>query len=142
MASNFKLSNVAAAACAGDGASVGLLPLLATGKIHLYDGSQATNPDTALGAQNDYCSSTVITLPSPAGTESNGVITVGTVVSGTCSFTGTPTWFRVYESNGTSSLCDGTVGVSGCDMNFAGGVSFISGGTIAISAGSFSIPAH
>src|SRR4051812_14585565 len=131
MASNFKLSNVAASACAGDGTNQGLLPLLAGAKIHLYDGTQPANPDAAVGSSgtnNDYCSTTPITLSNPAGTQTNGVITIVTTIIGTCSTTGTPTWFRIYESNGTSVICDGTVGVSGCDMNFAGGVSFTANG--------------
>jgi hypothetical protein len=142
MATNLKLSNSAAAACAGDGANLGLLPLLAGGKIHLYDGSQVADPDTAKGAVNDYDSATVITLPTPAGTDSNGAITLGTVVDGVCSYTGTPTWFRLYKSDGVTALIDGTVGVSGCDLNFAAGVSFISGGTIHIASGAITIPAH
>lgn len=142
MSNNFKLSNAAASACAGDGANLGLLPLLAGGKMHLYDGSQPADPDTAKGVVNDYDASVVITFASPAGTVSNGVITFGAVTSGTCSYSGTPTWFRIYKSDDATALADGTVGVSSCDLNFAGGVVFVSGGTIAISSFSITIPAH
>ncbi len=140
MASTFRLSNVAAAACAGDGTNKGILPLFSGGKVHLYDGSQVANPDTAVSG-NDYCSATPVTL-NATNSESNGVITFGAITNGTCSYSGTPTWFRVYASDGTTALCDGSVGVSGCDMNFAGGVSFVSGGTISVSSGSFTVPAH
>lgn len=142
MATNFKLSNVAASACAGDGSHLGLLPLLAGGKVHLYNGTQPTDPDTAIGSVNDFCSVTPLTLGSPAGTVSNGVITFGTVTSGDCSYTGTPTWFRIYAANGTTVIADGTVGTSGCDLNFSGGVSFLLGGVIAISSWTITIPAH
>ena len=141
MANNFKLSNLAASACAGDGANLGLLPLLAGGKIVLRDGSQPADPD-ASATGNNYCSATPIALPSPAGTVSNGQITMGSITSGTCSYTGTPTWFRIYKSDGTTALADGTVGVSGCDMNFAAGVSFVSGGTISLSSFTLTIPPH
>lgn len=141
MAANFKLSNVAGSACAGDGSHLGLLPLLAAGKIHLYDGAQPSNPDVAKGAVNDYCSASPITLSTPAGTVSNGVITFGTVTSGVCSYTGTPTWFRIYASDGTTAIADGTVGTSGCDLNM-NNLSFVSGNSIVISSWTITIPVH
>jgi hypothetical protein len=142
MATNFKLSNAAASACAGNGVNLGLLPLLAGAKIHLYDGTQPTHPDIAIGTSyNDFCSAVPVTLASPAGTVSNGVITMGTVTSGTCTYTGTPTWFRIYASDGSTVLADGTVGEAGCDLNF-NTTDFISGGTIAVSSWTITVPAH
>jgi len=94
----------------GDGANNGLLPLLAGGKLHFYDGTQPAGPDTAITTQNDFTASTPLTLPSPAGTQANGVLTYGTVVDGVWSEDGVPTWFRQFKSDGTTALIDGTVG--------------------------------
>jgi hypothetical protein len=143
MATNSKLSNVAAAACAGDGTNKGLLPLLANGKLRIYSGTQPTNPDTAYNEHADEVLLAEITLPSPAGTESNGVITLGTVASVSVTTGGTAAWFRILESDGTTALWDGSVGTATADLVFSGGVVFLLGGTISgLTGGTLTIPAH
>ena len=47
--------------------------------------------------------------------------------------TGTATFFRIYKSNGTSEVLQGTVGTSGADMNF-NSVSFSTGLTVSVSS--------
>ena len=141
MANDVKLSNLAAAACAGDGSNLGLLPLLAGGKLHFYDGTKAADPDTAKGSVNDYDAATVVTFPTPAGSESNGIITFGTIVDGVCSYGGTPTWVRLHKADNTTALVDCTVGVSGCDINCAT-FPWVSGGAIHFTSLSLTIPPH
>jgi hypothetical protein len=49
---------------------------------------------------------------------------------------GTPTWFRVLRADGISPLWDGTVGTSGCDLNFDS-VSWTAGYTAIVSSFTF-----
>ena len=137
----FALSNAGASACAGDGTHKGLLELIVSGKVQLYDGTRAATPDTAVGAQNPYLSVT-LALPSPAGTVSNGVISMGAITNGTCNRTGTPTWARLFESDGTTVVgdCDVSCTGSGSDMNLA--ATLVSGDTVALSSFTITIPAH
>jgi hypothetical protein len=142
MSANPKLSNAAAAACAGDGANEGLLPLLAAATLKIYSGTQPDNPDTAYNQHSDETLLATITLPSPAGAQSNGVITLGTVANVTVATSGTAAWFRIATAGG-AALWDGSVGTSAADLVFSGGVAFLAGGTISgLSGGTLTIPAH
>jgi hypothetical protein len=107
-----------------------------TGTIDLYTGSQPATPDAA---PTGTLLGTLTMSATAFGTPSSGAMTANTITSGTAVGTGTAGWFRMHLSGdpntldtgaGTNRRLDGTVGTSGCDMNFAGGVSFITGGTI------------
>ena len=51
---------------------------------------------------NNYGS---VTLPNPAGTESNGVLTLGTIANGSVAYSGgPPTWFRICTSGSAPAL--------------------------------------
>ena len=142
MSTNSKLSNVAAAACMGDSSNQGLLPLLAGAVMKFYSGTQPDNPDTAYNQHADEVLLGSITFPSPAGSVSNGALTLGTVPAGSVTVTGTVAWFRIFESDGTTALWDGTVGTSSCDYNVtSGGLSWLAGGTLSLT-GTLTIPAH
>ncbi len=68
------------------------------------------------------------------GSASAGVATANTITSDTSAdATGTASWFRAYESDGTTKVFDGSVGTSGCNLNL-GSVSIVAGGTVAISS--------
>ena len=104
------LSHLAAGACAGDGTNLGILPLLALGIRKFYNGSKPANPDAAVTNQTLLGS---VTLPTPAGTQSNGVITMGAVSNSSVVADGTPTWFRQFKADGSTPLYDGNVGKVG-----------------------------
>jgi hypothetical protein len=48
---------------------------------------------------------------------SGGVLTANAITSGTAAATGTASWFRLFQSNGTTAIMDGDVSTSGADLN-------------------------
>lgn len=85
--------------------------------LTLYSGAQPNSPDVAVTSQvalsQHTCAATF-------GTESNGVLIVGAIGNGTGTAGAgsgtTASWYRLTTSAGVA-LVDGTVGVSGCDLN-------------------------
>jgi hypothetical protein len=68
-----------------------------------------------------------------------GVLTLNAIATDVAAdATGTATWFRIVKSDGTTFVMDGSVGVSGADLNF-NSVAFTVGGSVAVS--SFTITA-
>ena len=104
MALNLKRSNAAASAEAD-----AVCPLLNNGYLRIYDGTQATNADTALGAQVLLAE---LRFAATAFAAANAL-----TKDSAANATGTATWFRALSSNGTSVVMDGSVGTSGCDLN-------------------------
>lgn len=111
MANNLKRSNASASAEAD-----AVCPLLNNGYLRIYDGTQATNADTAVGAQ--VLLAELRFGATAAGAAVNGVSTFNTITKDSAAnATGTATWFRALQSNGTTVVMDGSVGTSGCDLN-------------------------
>ena len=140
MALATRISNAAAkAACdaivdlldAGAGAAV----------VRIYDGTQATDPDTAIGAQvllaELTCSDPAFGAAAdaaPGGRATANAVTTDASANNT----GTATWFRALDSNGVAVL-DGSVGTSGCDMNI-NSTSITSGAAVAITSWTVTMP--
>lgn len=117
MASNLKLSTGARGAMVG---STGLNAYIgASAILKIYDGTQATDANTAVGAQNNLATFTC--NAGGFGTVSGAVLTasaIGSTTGNAAAGTGiSGTWFRLFKSDGTTVVMDGTVGVSGCDLN-------------------------
>lgn len=92
--------------------------LLNTGYIRIYAGTKPTNANTAIGAQTLLA--TLRFGATAFGASVAGVATANAITSDSdAAATGTASFFRCLKSNGTSVVYDGTVGVSGCDMNMA-----------------------
>ncbi len=103
----------------------------ASATIKIYTGSAPTNADTAIGAQVLLVT---LTCAATFGTSTSGVLTLGSITSGTAVATGTAGWARVATSGGTT-ICDLTsVGTSGSDINL-NTVSITTGGTVSITSG-------
>lgn len=113
MALTPSLSNAAANAAAD-----AVCALANNGYLRIYSGTQATNADTALGAQTQLAE---LRFGATAfGASVAGVATANAITSDTAAdATGTASWFRVYKSDGTTALWDGSVGTSGANLNFA-----------------------
>jgi hypothetical protein len=108
----------------------------ASGYLLLYSGSAPANCGTA--ASGTLLAS--LPLSATAGTVSSGVLTMGAITSAAAAATGTAGYWRLCTSSaGTTVVAQGSVGTSGADLNFAGGVSFTSGETISVT--SFTITA-
>ena len=110
MASNLKYSNGTRNA-----QQQGLITYAGSGSIiHIYQGTQPANANTAISGQTLLVS---LTISGGFGTDSNGTLTLGTVTDGTAVATGTAEFFRITKSDNTTVIMDGSVGTSGCDLN-------------------------
>ena len=110
MASNLKYSNGTRNA-----QQQGLITYAGSGAIiHIYEGTQPTNANTAISGQTLLVS---LTVTGSFGTDTDGTITLSSVANGTAVATGTAQFFRITKSDNSTVVMDGSVGTSGCDMN-------------------------
>lgn len=106
--------------------------------LRIYSGSQPSTggAETTLLAQLTMNS----TFAPPA---SSGVLTANAIAPNTsAAATGTATWFRIYASNGTTIVMDGsvsTVAAGTGDMRLDS-TSIVIGGTVAISGATITAP--
>lgn len=129
MASNLKYSNGTR-----DAQQQGLITYAGSGcLINLYNGTQPANANTAISTQTLLVT---LTISGSFGTDSNGTLTLGSVSNGTAVASGNADFFRIFKSDGTTVVMDGSVGTSGADMNLnttavnSGQVVSITAGTI------------
>jgi hypothetical protein len=127
MASNLKYSNGTRYA-----QQQGLITYAGSGAlINIYQGTQPANANTAISTQT-----LLVQLPISGtfGTDSNGTITLSTVTNGTAVATGTGQFFRIFKSDATTVVMDGSVGTSSADM-ILNNTSIATGQTVSISSG-------
>jgi hypothetical protein len=130
MALNTQLANATV-----NGQGDNLSARLNSGFLRIYDGTQPATADTAVSTQVLLAELTFSATAAPATV--NGLITFNTITSdSSANATGTPTWFRAVQSNGTTVVMDGTVGASGANLNLSGltGGQIIIAGTVAVSS--------
>ena len=130
MALNPTLANVAANAEADAVAA-----LCNNGYLRIYDGAQPANADTAVSTQH------LLAQPrfgaTAFGASSAGVATANAITAdSSAAYTGTATWFRVFKSDGTTALFDGSVGTATANL-VLDNVSIVLGGTISVTAFTF-----
>jgi hypothetical protein len=82
--------------------------------INIYQGSAPANANTGITTQTLLVS---CVLSGAFGTDTNGTLTLGTVNTGVAVATGVANFFRVFKSDNTSVVMDGSVGVTGADLN-------------------------
>jgi hypothetical protein len=109
----------------------------AGGTLKIYTGTQPATPATALSGNTLLATLTFSTTA--FGASATGTATAATITDDTNSATGSAAWFRIADSNALA-IADGSVGTSGADLNFSGGVSFVSGGTVSISSLTVTVP--
>jgi hypothetical protein len=127
MATNPHRTNLAA-----NTACDAMTALANSGKLRIYDGTQPATADTAISTQTLLAELT-LNATAFAGAVA-GVATANAITSDTSADnTGTATWFRVVESNGTTVLWDGSVGTSGADLNL-NTVGLAAGAAVAVSS--------
>lgn len=106
-------------------------PLCNSGFIEIYSGTQPVNANTALSGNTLLAT---LTFGATAfGAASASVITANTITPGTAVATGTATFARLYESNGTTVVGDITVGTSGAGLNL-NTTSIVTGATVSCSS--------
>lgn len=91
-----------------------------SGILRIYSGTQPGNVDASIGAAvalaDLVMSATAFNAPA-AVASTDYVITANTITQdSSANATGTATWFRLWDSAGTTAIIDGTVGTSGCDL--------------------------
>ena len=127
MANNLKLSNATVNGQA-DLASV----YLDNGFLRIYDGTQPTNADTAIGAQVMLAELRFNATASGAAVA--GVITLNAITEdSSANATGTATWFRALRADGTTVVFDGSVGLTSADM-ILNAVALIAGAAVQITS--------
>jgi len=102
--------------------------------LEIYSGSQPASPDTAVGAQVLLASLACNATFAPGA--SGGVLTLNSISNGTGTAGAaggtTATWFRMKTSGGTAHI-DGTVGISGADLNL-NNTSIATGQTVSVTS--------
>ena len=110
-----------------------------TGYLMILTGSQPATVATVDGGTILV----VMPMSATAGTVSSGVLTFNSITSTAATGTGTAGHFLICTTSNTANcvavssttrIIQGSVSTSGADLNFAGGVSFTSGETIAVSS--------
>jgi len=115
----------------------GIGTLADAGKLRVYEGTQPATPETGIGLSTQLAE---LTMNATAfGAAAAHVLTAGSITSDTNTVAGTAQWFRLWQSDGTTPLLDGTVGTSGCDMNL-NSTAITTGGTLAITSFTINLP--
>ena len=110
----------------------GLIAYAGTGAIFsLFTGTQPANANTAITSQVLLVS---MVIAGVFGTDTNGTLTLGVVTSGIAANTGTASWFRIYKSDNSTVVMDGSVGLTGADLNL-NSVSITALQTVGITSG-------
>jgi hypothetical protein len=118
-----------------------------TGRINIYTGTQPATAATA--ASGTLLGTLTLASDSVSSAAASGVMTFNTITSDTSAdATGTAGWGRFYRTgdtapgsagNSTDRRIDFAISTSGSDVNFDS-VSFVAGGTIAISSLTLTLP--
>jgi len=110
---------------------------LNSGTVVFRTGSQPATPETA--ATGTLVGT--LTLPNPAGTVSGTTLTFGSITADSAADAdgGSSGWFRVYRSDGTTAVMDGTYGLSAADAIIS--VAIVAGAEIAITSMTLGLPA-
>lgn len=104
----------------------------ASALLRIYDGTQAANANTAVGAQVLLAELVCNATFAPAA--SGGVLTLNAVSNdAAANATGTASWFRLVKSDGTTVIMDGSVGTTGADLNL-NSVSITTGQVVSVSS--------
>lgn len=110
-----------------------------SGILRIYDGTQPANADTAVSTQVVLAELTMNVAA--FGAASSGAAVAAAITNdASANASGTASWFRLFKSDGTTAIMDGTVGVSGCDMNI-NSVAISSGAIISVSSFTVTFPA-
>lgn len=127
MANNPKRTNLAA-----NTACDAMAALANSGRLKIYDGTQPATADTAVTSQVVLAD---LTMNATAfGSAVAGVATANAITQdSSADATGTATWFRLYKSDNSTVICDGSVGTSSADL-VLNSVAISSGAAVSVTA--------
>jgi len=104
----------------------------ASALLRIYNGTRPANVGTAITSQTLLvaltCNATAF-----AAAASGGVLTANAISNGTAAATGMASWFRLFQSNGTTAIMDGDVSTAGADLNL-NNTSIATGQTVSVTA--------
>ena len=109
-------------------------------KLSLYTGTVPANADAALSSNTKVAEFTAngTTFGVVSGSGNSGVLTLNALSDSnnqtTAIAAGTVTFFRLFKSNGTTVVAQGTVGTSGADLNL-NDVTFSTGDLVQLNTG-------
>jgi hypothetical protein len=104
--------------------------------LRLYSGTKPATADTAI---TDQVLLVTFTIPVSSGNSiTNGVITFGAISDATAVADGTAAFFRVVASNGTTVVCDGTIGTADADL-VLNSVVITNGANVSITAFTYTV---
>ena len=133
MANNLKVSDTVV-----NGQADALSVLADNGYLRIYDGTQPANADTAISTQTLLAELRFNADAAPSAVA--GVLTFNAITQDSnANNTGTASWFRALQSDGSTVLFDGTVGTSGSDINLTGTVSIVAGAIVGVTSASFTV---
>jgi hypothetical protein len=102
------------------------------GFMRIYDGTQPATADTAITTQVLLAEPTFSATAAPPAV--GGLITFNAIASDTsANATGTASWFRCFQSDGTTVVMDGSVGTATSNL-ILNSTSIVIGGTVAVSS--------
>ena len=84
--------------------------------LRVYNGTRPANVGTAITSQTLLVALTC-NASAFAAAASGGVLTANAITNGTAAAAGTASWFRLFQSNGTTAIMDGDVSTAGADLN-------------------------
>lgn len=106
-----------------------------SGLLRIYDGTPPANANTALSG-NTLLAELALSATFAAAAAS-GVLTANAISNdASANATGTASFYRIYKSDGTTVIAQGTAGTSGTDM-ILNTTSIVSGGPVAVSSFTF-----
>lgn len=108
------------------------------GSLVIYSGDEPATGDTALSGNTALAT---FTLSNPAfSAASSGTLTLaGTPLTVAASATGTASFFRIYENDGTTVVTQGTIGTTGQQLNLSS-LSLVTDFDVTITSGLVSVP--
>jgi len=90
-----------------------LAPCMNSGKLRIYSGTIPTRCDDSLGAAVLLAE---LTMNATAWSVANGILTANAVTGANAGVSGTHSFFRVFDSAGTTAYIQGNTGTSAADL--------------------------
>jgi hypothetical protein len=128
-------SRTTGANAARDAALNAVTATVNNGTLRIYSGTAPANADASLSGNTLLAQ---LTLGATAfGAAASGVATANAISADTSAdATGTPTFFRLLASNGTTVVYQGTAGASGQELNLSNlsGGQIVAGGSVSVTS--------
>lgn len=100
--------------------------------LRIYNGTPPATAGTALSGNTKLAELAMSATPFPAA--SAGVLTANSITTeSSADSTGTASFYRLYKSDGTTSVAQGAVATSGADLNL-NTTAIVAGGPVAVSS--------